>query len=136
MMGFDFNSLHTEVRLQVQRSRGPGGQNVNKRNTSVQLWWSVQDSALLSEQQKLLLLTRLANQLTQEGCIFIRADAFRDLEMNKKDAFQRLILIIQKSLHVEKPRKKTKPTYSSKLKSKKTKENRSEKKSLRRKVDW
>lgn len=136
MTGFDIHSLHAEVRLQVQRSRGPGGQNVNKRNTSVQLWWSVQDSALLNEQQKLLLLTRLANQLTQDGCIFIRADTFRDLEMNKKDAFQRLITIIQKCLHVEKPRKKTKPTYSSKLKSKKTKENRSEKKSLRRKVDW
>ncbi len=136
MTPIDLNLIRPEIHLQVQRSRGPGGQNVNKRNTSVQIWWSIQDSFVLNDEQKILLLSKLANQLTQEGFLIVRADSHRDLEMNKKEAFSRLFSTIQKALHVDKPRKKTKPSYSSKLKAKKTKESRSEKKSLRRKVNW
>lgn len=136
MQFWDKDSIWQEIQFQVQRSRGPGGQNVNKRNTSVQIWWSIEASSLFDDQQKAWLLAKLQNQLSEEGFVTVRADTHRELEMNKKAAVERLIQLISKALHQEKPRKKTKPTYSSKQRTKKAKQKDSEKKSLRRKPTW
>ena len=98
------------------RSSGPGGQNVNKVSTSVQLRFDAKNSSAISEP----LLNRMrqvaSHLLTKEGVLIITAESHRSQDRNRQDAKSRLIDIIQKATIVPKNRRPTKPTYSSKLK--------------------
>lgn len=96
-----------------QRSRGPGGQNVNKTNSSVQLRWSYEDSLILSDEQKRTITKKLQNIINTEGVLYLRSDTHRDLEKNKKEVLSRLQELLIKAFHKPKPRKATKPTKSS-----------------------
>lgn len=92
------------------RSPGPGGQNVNKVATGVQLHFYLQRSNHLSTESKDRLQQVLANRLTHAGAIVIKATRFRTQERNKQDAIARLRSMLELALFVPKKRKKTKPS--------------------------
>lgn len=126
--------LAREVQFVAVRSRGPGGQNVNKVSSAALLYWDFQSSSLLNEHQKLLLRLKLDSAINKEGQIYLRSDEFRDLEENKRRCLEKLALMIRQALHRPKKRVATKPTKASKLRRQKAKTRRSEIKSWRGKV--
>lgn len=98
-----------ELHFDFIRSAGPGGQNVNKVSTAVQLRFSVKDSPNLTQDIKER-LTRLAgSRMTEEGVLIIEAKRYRSQEKNRLDAIQRLVKLIQQAAEPPKPRKKTRP---------------------------
>ena len=112
-----------ELQIDFVRASGPGGQNVNKVSTAVQLRFDVNASTLPEEVKGRL--TRLAgNRITSDGILLIEAKRFRTQEHNREDALQRFVELVRKALVKPKARKKTKPTPAAKeirLKEKKRK---------------
>jgi ribosome-associated protein len=107
-------ALHdSELKFTFVASPGPGGQNVNKLATAVQLRFDVQQSTSFSEEVRQRLLIRLSSKLTTQGELIIKASRYRTQERNKQDAINRLIELLQQSVIPPKKRRKTKPTYSS-----------------------
>jgi len=112
-----------ELQFDFIRAAGPGGQNVNKVATAVQLRFDVRESAL-PEDAKARLLSLAGRRATSEGVLLIEAKRFRTQEQNREDAVQRLVELIRKALVKPKLRRKTKPSTASKekrLKAKKVK---------------
>jgi ribosome-associated protein len=122
---------YPEFEFTSQRSRGPGGQNVNKTNSSIQLRWNFLDSALLSDEQKRIIAKKLAAMINTEGTLYLRSDTHRDQEQNKKEVLTRLQESLVKAFHKPKPRKPTKPTKSSQKKRVEGKRHKSEIKKAR-----
>lgn len=129
------NTILQECRFEYTRSRGAGGQHVNRTESAVILRFSLFDCYSLSDDQKLLIATKLQTKLTNEGEILLREESSREREMNRKLVMKRFLNLIERSLHVPKPRKKTKPSYSSKQKRLSSKRLHSEKKKSRS-GDW
>lgn len=121
------------IQFKASKSRGPGGQNVNKVNSAALLLWDFEKEEI-SEEQKYVLKTKLDNQINKEGLIYIRSDESRDLEKNKKRCLEKLRQLIKKAFFVPKARKKTKPTLSSIHKRISSKKNRGDLKKSRQKV--
>jgi len=112
-----------ELQFDFIRAAGPGGQNVSKVATAVQLRFDVYTSSL-PEGAKIRLISLAGHRMTNEGILLIEAKRFRTQEQNREDAIQRFIELVRKALIKPKPRKKTKPSAASKekrLKSKKVK---------------
>ena len=119
------------------RSSGPGGQNVNKVATAVELRFNMEASNELAPAVKARLAHLAGRRLTDDGILIIDADRFRTQEMNRQDARRRLTELIVKALIAPKPRIKTKPTRASKERRIKAKAVRSGIKQLRQpKIDW
>ncbi|HMN68068.1 MAG TPA: alternative ribosome rescue aminoacyl-tRNA hydrolase ArfB [Bdellovibrionales bacterium] len=116
------------------RSRGPGGQNVNKVSSAALLSWDYRHSRLLSEEEKNRLAVKAANHISGEGLLQLRSDEFRDLERNKARCLEKLSRIVKAALFIPKKRKATKPTRSSQARRVESKTKRGEVKKLRRKV--
>jgi ribosome-associated protein len=121
-----------ELSLAFARSGGPGGQNVNKVSSKVELRWNPRTSSALSEADRALLLERLASKLTNEGELIITSQATRDQAKNRNDAHAKLALIVRSALHRDKPRRETKPSRASKRRRVESKRHRSEIKKNRR----
>ena len=96
------------------RASGPGGQNVNKVASAVELRFDVAQSTALSDALRARLLARRDRRLTADGVLVIQASRFRDQARNRDDARERLAEIIRAALHVPKKRVATKPTRASK----------------------
>ena len=119
------------------RASGPGGQNVNKLSSAVQLRFDVRGSPSLPPDVRMR-LERLAGQrLTREGVLVIMAQRHRTQERNRADARERLIELVRRASIAPTPRRPTKPSRGAKERRLATKTNRSGIKSLRReKPDW
>lgn len=120
-------TLLPEIQFEFTRSRGAGGQHVNRTESAVILRWNLLETKAFIGVEKQRLLTNLATQLTKEGDLLIRSESFRDQDSNRKEALRRFEEILKKALFVPKKRIKTKPTKSSqrkRLDSKKTHSNK------------
>lgn len=104
----------SELQFIFVTSPGPGGQNVNKVATAVQLRFDVIHSPSLPEPARLRLLNILGNKLTKNGELIIKASRHRTQERNKQDALNRLKDLIKRAAIPPKKRKKTRPTKASK----------------------
>jgi ribosome-associated protein len=123
-----------EIELEYARSRGPGGQHVNKTNSACLLRWNVPGSVGFSDEDKMILLSKL--RLTADGDVILRSDEFRDQESNRKRVLEKLDQMIERAFFQPKQRKATKPTRSSQRKRRDEKRNRGEIKAGRGKVHW
>ena len=124
-----------EITFQTSRSSGPGGQNVNKVESRVELRWHLQNSQVLSDAQKQLILEKLANQLTAEGYLLVTAQDDRSQLRNKEIALTRFHQLLQKSLRRPKPRRATRPSAGAVRQRLEGKKRQGEKKANRRRLD-
>lgn len=122
----------SELKYTYIRSPGPGGQNVNKVASGVQLRFNITHSATLPEVVQLRLVSLLSSKLTRRGEMIIKATRYRTQESNKQDAINRLIAIIKQGAIIPKKRKKTKPTKTSQQKRLTQKKLHAKTKSLRK----
>ncbi len=121
-----------EIQYDFIRSSGPGGQNVNKVSTGVQLRFDVRSSPGLPEDLKTRLAHLAGSRMTVEGVLVIDAHRFRSQEQNRADALMRFISLLQQAASAPRPRRPTRPTHASMLRRLEGKHQRSATKRLRR----
>jgi ribosome-associated protein len=123
-----------EIKLQFIKASGPGGQNVNKVASAVQLRFDIKNSPFLPDGVRTRLIRLAGRRMTENGFIIIEAKRFRTQEQNRQDAIDRLIKLIRKASEKPKTRIQTKQTRASKERLLATKRHRSKIKRMRRQV--
>ena len=122
----------SELQFRFIRSSGPGGQNVNKVSTAVQLRFDVGNSPSLPGDVRTRLIRLAGRRITQDGILIIEARQFRTQERNREDAVERLKELIREAARKPKPRKKTQPTAAARERRVESKKKRGEIKKARR----
>lgn len=105
--------LSAEFIFQASRSSGPGGQNVNKVNSKIELRFNIQESNILTDDQKQILLAKLSAKISFDGFLIVISQRDRSQLVNKEDAIKKIYTLIEKALQPVKRRKSTRPTRSS-----------------------
>jgi ribosome-associated protein len=127
-----------EIKVDFIRASGPGGQNVNKVSSAVQLRFNIIKSPSLEAELKERLIKIAGNRVNEEGILVIEAKRYRTQEQNRFDAIQRLIAWIQKASEKPKLRKPTRPSVTARAARIGDKKKRGEIKRIRRYIpdDW
>jgi ribosome-associated protein len=123
-----------ELHFSASRSSGPGGQNVNKVNTKVELRFNVASSSILSEEEKFLILEQLAKKINSEGELILVSQTERSQVKNKEKAIEKFYSLLTRALKPRKKRKPTKPSQASKEERLEEKRKLAEKKERRRRL--
>lgn len=123
-----------EIQEEFIRSSGPGGQNVNKVATAVQLRFDVANSPSLADDVRQRLLSLARRQITEDGVLIINARRFRTQRRNRQEALERLVGLIQRAALMPRIRRRTRPTLTSKMRRLEGKCRRAETKRLRQRV--
>lgn len=97
-----------EIEIKASRSSGKGGQNVNKVSTKIELVFDVNNSELLSDEEKSVVQQKLSNRISKEGKLILQSQESRSQLMNKEIAIKKLYELLEAALKKEKPRKPTK----------------------------
>lgn len=121
-----------ELEIAFARSGGPGGQNVNKVSSKVDLRWNPTTSTALTEEDRALILQKLSSRLTTDGVLIVTSTLTRDQLKNRADAMSKLALIVKAALDRPKPRKATKVSKGAKRRRVADKRHKSEIKKNRR----
>ena len=135
-MNFSKLALAKEVSYKTSRSGGKGGQNVNKVSTKVELLFSIDDSALFTDEDKLLIKEKLQSRFNKDGYVQVICDEERSQLLNKEIALERLSVLLVRSLQKPKPRKATKVSKQAKEARLAGKKIASQKKESRRMKDF
>lgn len=112
-MDFSERNFSNEFVFQASRSSGPGGQNVNKVSSKVELRFNVNDSQLLSEEEKSIVAEKLGNKMNKLGEIVLVTQADRSQLKNKEKVIAKFYLLLERALMPSKKRHKTRPTKAS-----------------------
>lgn len=125
----------SELAFSFVRASGPGGQNVNKVATAVQLRFDARNSPSLPDEVRQRLLRLAGGRATADGVIVIEARRYRSQEQNRQDAIERLVTLLQRAAEKPTPRRRTRPTAASRERRLEGKRRQAEKKALRRTVE-
>jgi ribosome-associated protein len=124
--------LETEIVFSATRSSGPGGQNVNKVSTRIELRFSVINSTVFSDDEKARISLKLKNRINSEGELIITSQTGRSQLDNKEKALEKFFELVEKALTIRKKRIKTSPSITSRLKRLESKKITALKKQLRK----
>ena len=130
--GIQGRDLSGELIYSSSRSSGPGGQNVNKVNTRIELRYNIAGSSLLNEEEKARIQSALGNRINKEGFLILVSQTERSQIGNKKKVTERFYKLLQKALMPVRKRKPTRPTLASKERRIESKKLLSRKKALRK----
>jgi ribosome-associated protein len=125
-------NFENEFTYSASRSSGPGGQNINKVNSKVELRFSVRDSMLLSDDEKELIFMKLKNKINTDGELILIAQSERTQMMNKKLVTEKFYSVLSNALTIKPKRRATRPSVLSVKKRLEEKKNLGIKKKLRR----
>ncbi len=128
--------LRQECEFNFIRSTGPGGQNVNKVSSAVQLRFDVIHSPSIPPEVKERLVRLAGNRMTADGVLVIEAKRYRSQERNREEALQRLNALIQRAMEPPKARRPTRPSTAARGERMDVKKRRSAIKRLRQQKDW
>ena len=131
-MNFNKAELQKELLYKTSRSGGKGGQNVNKVSTKVELLFSIGNSVLFTDEEKLLLSEKLQTRFNKDGLVQVICDEERSQFLNKEIAVERLIVLLTKALHKPEVRKAAKVSKAAKRARLDNKKIQSEKKDSRK----
>ncbi|HRN98643.1 MAG TPA: alternative ribosome rescue aminoacyl-tRNA hydrolase ArfB [Flavobacterium sp.] len=132
----DTRQIESELVVKAVRSGGPGGQNVNKVSTKIQLYFNVAQSQGLTDEERLRITQKLSSRISADGILMVHSDLTRSQLKNRGEAMSRLFELLEQALIVEKPRKVRRIPKAAVEKRLKAKKVQSEVKQARRKPNF